>query len=127
MDRDSLYIGTVDKLQGQEREAVVVSYGISNIEKALSEIEFIYSRNRLNVSITRGKKKTIVILTDVLLDKPIELLDVDDESIEQGISFMCDFDKFMRKTETDTAIDHDTKVDEGTGISIEIMRKKVSD
>jgi len=127
MDRDSLYIGTVDKLQGQEREAVVVSYGISNIEKALSEIEFIYSRNRLNVSITRGKKKTIVILTDVLLDKPIELLDVDDESIEQGISFMCDFDKFMRKTETDTVIDHDTKVDEGTGISIEIMRKKVSD
>ena len=122
MDRNCLYIGTVDKLQGQEREAVVVSYGISNIEKALSEIEFIYSLNRLNVSITRGKKKTIVILTDVLLDKPIELLDVDDANIEKGISFVCDFEKFMKKTEDDTETDYERFSD--GNLQIEVMRKR---
>ncbi|SEQ08677.1 AAA domain-containing protein [Lachnospiraceae bacterium NE2001] len=131
MDRNKLYIGTVDKLQGQEREAVVVSYGVTNVEKAIAETEFIYSRNRLNVSITRGKKKTIVILADVLLDKPLELLDVDDEDTEKGISFMCDFEKFMKKTETDTesANPSHTEVDSAQtnsgNVLIEIMRKRV--
>ena len=95
---------------------------ISNIEKALSEIEFIYSLNRLNVSITRGKKKTIVILTDVLLDKPIELLDVDDANIEKGISFVCDFEKFMKKTEDDTETDYERFSD--GNLQIEVMRKR---
>ena len=126
MDRNKLYIGTVDKLQGQEREAVVVSYGVSNIERALSEIEFIYSRNRLNVSITRGKKKTIVILTDALLDKPIELLDQDDENIQNGISFMCDFEKFMRGDEEDTMLDDSFERSVGD-VKVEIMKKKIKE
>lgn len=128
MDRDTLFIGTVDKLQGQEREATLVSYGVSNIEKALSEISFIYSRNRLNVSITRGKKKTIVILTDALLDKPIELLDVADEEIEKGISFMCDFEKFMKRKDADTEVTYDelaaTYEGEDTVVRLELMRKR---
>ena len=123
MDINKLYIGTVDKLQGQEREAVVVSYGISNVEKAVSETEFIYSLNRLNVSLTRGKKKTICILTDALLDRPIELLDVDDEKIEAGIAFMCDFEKFMNEKEEDTELFFAEK--EIDGINVEVRGKKV--
>ncbi len=123
MDRNKLYIGTVDKLQGQEREAVCVSYGISDVEKALGETESIYSMNRLNVSITRGKKKMICILTDALLDKPMELLDLDDEDMLRGISFMCDFEKFMQTEEDDTeCASMDKDVD---GVSLHIMRKRM--
>ena len=42
-------------MQGQEAEAVVISYGVSDPEYALREAEFIYSLNRLNVSITRAR------------------------------------------------------------------------
>jgi hypothetical protein len=39
-------------VQGQERDHVIVDYGI-NQEAIRNEVRFIYSRNRLNVSITR--------------------------------------------------------------------------
>ena len=104
-DYGDLFIGTVDKLQGQEREAVVVSYGISDLEQAITEGEFVYSRNRLNVAITRAKKKCIVFLSDVVLDFPIEALAIDDEDVLKGIDYVCGFRDFMRKKEKDSEID----------------------
>ena len=47
------FVDTVDKMQGQEAEAVLISYGVSDPEFALREAEFIYGLNRLNVAITR--------------------------------------------------------------------------
>jgi len=58
----------VDKMQGQECEAVIVSYGVSDVEYAMNEKEFIYSLNRLNVAITRARSKTIVFLPRPLLE-----------------------------------------------------------
>jgi AAA domain-containing protein len=49
-------------MQGQECEAVIVSYGVSDVGYAMNEKEFIYSLNRLNVAITRARSKTIVFL-----------------------------------------------------------------
>jgi len=94
---DDLYIGTVDKLQGKEREAVIVSYGVANMERALAEKDFIFSKNRLNVSLTRGKKKTIVFLSKALLEYPMEALGYDKQSLVDGIDFMCGFNDFMIK------------------------------
>lgn len=94
-EREGLYVGTVDKLQGKQRQAIIVSYGVDNIERALGEGEFIFSRNRLNVSLTRGKKKTIVFLTKALLEYPIEALGYDDKELEEGIEFTCGFKDFM--------------------------------
>lgn len=68
-----------------------MSYGVDNIERALEEGEFIFSLNRLNVSLTRGKKKTIVFLTKALLEYPIEALGLDDKELEDGTAFTCDF------------------------------------
>lgn len=79
-------VDTVDKTQGQERDAVVISYGVSDVEYALGEREFIYSRNRLNVAITRARKKSIVFLSRRLLEPPIQALDHDD--VANGVAFM---------------------------------------
>lgn len=80
------FVGTVDKMQGQECDAVVVSYGVSDVEYALGEKEFIFSRNRLNVAITRARAKSIVFLSRALLEPPIQALDSDD--VAEGIAFM---------------------------------------
>jgi hypothetical protein len=80
------FVDTVDKMQGQECDAVVVSYGVADVEYAMGEREFIYSLNRLNVSITRGRAKTIVFLSRALTEPPVQAL-ADDRNA-QGIAFM---------------------------------------
>lgn len=80
------FVDTVDKMQGQERDAVIVSYGVADVEYALSERAFIYSLNRLNVSITRARMKSVVFLPRPLLEPPIQALDNDD--VAEGIAFM---------------------------------------
>lgn len=61
-------VDTVDKYQGQERDVVIISYGVSDPDYAESEAEFILSPNRFNVSITRPKQKYIVVMSEMLLD-----------------------------------------------------------
>lgn len=74
------FVDTVDKMQGQESETVIVSYGVSDRETALREATFIYSLNRLNVSITRAQAKCIVFLPRPLLQPSFEVLD-DDKAV----------------------------------------------
>jgi superfamily I DNA and/or RNA helicase len=80
------FVGTVDKMQGQECDAVIASYGVADVEAALTESEFIYSLNRLNVSITRGRAKTIVLLSSALTNPPIQAFANDE--MATGIAFM---------------------------------------
>lgn len=86
------FVGTVDKMQGQECDVVIVSYGVSDVEYALREKEFIYSLNRLNVAITRARLKSIVLLSRSLLEPPVQALDRDD--VAAGIAFMQGVAKF---------------------------------
>jgi len=88
------FVDTVDKMQGQEAEAVVVSYGVSDVETALREAEFIYSRNRLNVSLTRSRAKCVVFLPRPLLEPPLEL--VQNEKAAAGLRHMLDLQEFCR-------------------------------
>lgn len=80
------FVDTVDKMQGQECDMVLVSYGVADPEYALMEREFIYSLNRLNVAITRARMKTIVFLSRSLLEPPLQALDRDD--VADGVAFM---------------------------------------
>jgi predicted RecB family nuclease len=86
------FVDTVDKMQGQECDCVIVSYGVSDPELAMMEGEFIYSLNRLNVAITRAKSKTIVFLSRHLLTPTIQVLE-NPEAIE-GISYMVGLERF---------------------------------
>src|SRR5207244_7440613 len=80
------FVDTVDKMQGQEADAVIVSYGVADPEFALREAEFIYGLNRLNVAITRARTKCVVCLPRPLLDATPQVLDV--EAAAAGLAVM---------------------------------------
>ena len=65
-------VGTVDKFQGQEAEAVLVSMTTSSGEYLPRDIEFLYSKNRLNVAISRARCWSGVIASPRLLDVRVE-------------------------------------------------------
>lgn len=60
-------VGTVDKFQGQEAEAVIVSMATSSGDYLPRNIEFLYSKNRLNVAISRAKCLAIFIANPDLM------------------------------------------------------------
>ena len=89
------FVDTVDKIQGGERETVLVSYGVSDSETALAEAGFIFSRNRLNVSITRAKKKCVVFLPRPLLHPSYAVLENEDAA--DGLRFMLGLQEFLER------------------------------
>lgn len=64
---DDARVGTVDKFQGQEAEVVIVSMTTSSGEDLPRNIEFLYSKNRLNVAISRARCLAIVIANPALM------------------------------------------------------------
>ncbi len=63
-------VGTVDKFQGQEAEAVIVSMTTSNGDTLPRHIEFLYSKNRLNVAISRARSLALLVASPALSDIP---------------------------------------------------------
>lgn len=60
-------VGTVDKFQGQEAEVVIVSMATSSGDYLPRNIEFLYSKNRLNVAISRAKCLAVFIANPALM------------------------------------------------------------
>lgn len=54
-------VGTVDKFQGQEAEIVIVSMTTSNEDYLPRDIGFLYSKNRLNVAVSRAKSLACIV------------------------------------------------------------------
>src|SRR5438093_8790260 len=63
-------VGTVDKFQGQEAEVVLISMATSSGEDLPRNIEFLFSKNRLNVAISRARGLAVSFASPVLLDIP---------------------------------------------------------
>jgi uncharacterized protein len=61
-------VGTVDKFQGQEAEVVIFSMATSSEEDLPRDMEFLFSRNRLNVAISRAKCLSIMIANPELMN-----------------------------------------------------------
>jgi superfamily I DNA and/or RNA helicase len=61
-------VGTVDKFQGQEAAVVLVSMTTSTAEDVSRGMDFLYSRNRLNVAISRAKCLAVVVASPKLLE-----------------------------------------------------------
>jgi hypothetical protein len=61
-------VDTVEKMQGKEREVILVSYGVADEEYATAEAQFLLSRNRFNVAATRAERKLVVLCSTAVLD-----------------------------------------------------------
>lgn len=61
-------VGTVDKFQGQEAEVVIVSMTTSSPDDLPRHIDFFYSKNRLNVAVSRARTLAIVLANPRLLE-----------------------------------------------------------
>lgn len=60
-------VGTVDKFQGQEAPVVIVSMATSSQEDLPRDITFLFSKNRLNVAISRAQCLAVVVASPRLL------------------------------------------------------------
>jgi uncharacterized protein len=69
-------IGTVDKFQGQQAPVVLVSLATSTAQEVPRGMEFLFSRDRLNVAVSRAQALTVMVGSP-------ELLAVNCRSIEQ--------------------------------------------
>ena len=61
-------VGTVDKFQGQQAEAVIVSMTTSSGEDLPRNMAFLFSKNRLNVAISRARCLALVVASPKLLE-----------------------------------------------------------
>ena len=61
-------VGTVDKFQGQEAPVVIFSMATSRPEDAPRGMEFLYSRNRLNVATSRARCLAILVASPRLFE-----------------------------------------------------------
>ena len=61
-------VGTVDKFQGQEAEVVFYSMASSSGEDIPRSLEFLFSRNRLNVAISRARCLAYLVCSPRLLE-----------------------------------------------------------
>jgi uncharacterized protein len=61
-------VGTVDKFQGQEALVAVYSMASSSGDDVPRGLDFLFSRNRLNVAISRAKCLAYVVASPRLLD-----------------------------------------------------------
>jgi superfamily I DNA and/or RNA helicase len=74
-------IDTVERFQGGERDVIIVSATASDPDFVLAEANFLLNLNRLNVALSRPRKKLIVIASRSI----IELLTSDLEVVENAV------------------------------------------
>ncbi|MET1065847.1 MAG: TM0106 family RecB-like putative nuclease, partial [Arthrobacter sp.] len=81
-------VGTVDKFQGQEAAVVIVSMACSAVAEAPRGMDFLLSRNRINVAISRGQWRAVVVRAPELTN----YLPVHPEGMEQlgGFIGLCE-------------------------------------
>ena len=65
--KDDVRVGTIDLFQGQEAKVVLISMTTSDVESLPRHKDFFFSRNRLNVAISRAECVAIIIFNENLL------------------------------------------------------------
>ena len=68
-------VGTVDKFQGQEAPIVLISMVTSSAEELPRNMEFLYSKNRLNVAISRAQCLAVMVFNPKLSEAPCKTLE----------------------------------------------------
>lgn len=61
---ERVVVDTVERMQGQEREAVVISLGAGDPGELGGRSEFFFSENRLNVALSRARTKAVLVCSE---------------------------------------------------------------
>lgn len=61
-------VNTVERFQGQQKIAMIASFGLGDADQIAAEEEFLYSLNRFNVVASRAQTKLIVIMSRKMAD-----------------------------------------------------------
>ena len=87
-------VGTVDKFQGQEAPIVFFSMATSSGEDVPRSLSFLFSRNRLNVAVSRAQCLAVLVCSPRLLEARCQ-------SIEemQLVNALCRLVEFAADTE----------------------------
>ena len=88
-------VGTVDKFQGQEAEVVIVSMATSSGDYLPQHIEFLYSKNRLNVAISRAKCLAVFIANAALM--AIRCSKPDEMALVNTLCWVCEIGQITVK------------------------------
>ena len=95
---NDIFIDTIERMQGQERDYVVFSLANCNPIEIEERLEFFYSANRLNVAITRAKIKCIVLAHRNIFDIcHNRIIDNQSFSLKVGVRSYTDFYKLSTK------------------------------
>jgi uncharacterized protein len=86
-------IGTVDKFQGQQAEVVIVSMATSSEADLPRYIEFLYSKNRLNVALSRAKCLSILVANPDLMS--IKCRTIDQMKLVNTLCWVREYSEFM--------------------------------
>jgi DNA replication ATP-dependent helicase Dna2 len=65
---DKIVIDTVERMQGQEREVVIISFATASPAFAAKVADFLFQPQRLNVAVTRPRTKLILIGSHHMLE-----------------------------------------------------------
>ena len=92
---NSLFIDTVDRMQGQEKDYILFSLANCNPLESVDRLDFFYSPNRLNVAITRAQIKCITIANEKIFSICKESIGKPNitSELDEG---MRTFDKFYK-------------------------------
>lgn len=106
---EMLFVDTVDRMQGQERDYIIFSMTNTNPLESKRRLDFFYSPNRLNVGITRAMKKCIVIANYKVFDIQYEELQSHEEynDLMEGLNAFRDYYSLSTKIEISEYDEHD--------------------
>lgn len=94
---EDIFIDTIERMQGQERDYVIFSLSNSNPLEVEDRLDFFFSANRLNVAITRAKTKCITIANEKIFSICKDMLGKVDGPLKKGIEAYLDFYKMSTK------------------------------
>jgi uncharacterized protein len=88
-DLRGVQVGTVDKFQGREAPVVFFTMTTSSAEDMPRGPEFLFSRNRLNVAVSRARCLAYLVCTEALLNSRAQ--DIDDMRLISTLSAFVEY------------------------------------